>query len=120
MENEIRGTKELKELLCFIVSMVSVSVEAMEDGKINLTEIPEFFKLVGLAVKGLSGLPDMIEEIEDLQQWEIEDLVNEVSIELSMDNEFIGGIMEDALLAILNIARLASNFFESDNEEQTA
>ena len=95
--SEVHGTKELKELLKFVVSLGMALDKALVDKKFELHEVALFMGPMMLAGDAFTGLETLGEEIKDLSVEEAHELVEFVKVELKLENDKVEEIVEKAL-----------------------
>lgn len=108
---ETVGTKELKELLSFIVRLVFTGKDAMADGKINLWDASKFFTAFTAAIPAINGLDQVYKELKDLEEWEVEDLKEYIIQEFELEDGKASAVIENCLEAALSIGKIGAQLF---------
>lgn len=116
------GFKETKEVLSAMIALGKGIEASMEDGKLTLTDLPNFvvflFKLIP-AIEGADEIPFEFavtdpEEIAALKQYLVD--------ELDLEDDELEGFIEDAFKVALDIFMLVKLYFTDRNkpkDEQT-
>jgi hypothetical protein len=96
MSEEV-GTKELKELLSFVLTLGESVESALKDGKFEMAELallmPALMK-VGDAFEGLDKLGGELKDLSDAESLELVEFVKE---DLDLEDDKLEKMVEDGL-----------------------
>ena len=100
------NVKETQEFIAFIMSIIETMVNAIKE-KWNwmqiLTNLFKPFMKLGEAIRGISDIPD---EIEDMDDVELADYIRPEIQRFDIENDDVEGIIEEATELILRFWRL--------------
>lgn len=96
---ELKGTKELTEVVDLGLTIISVGQAAMKDGKIDVSDLGLLFQLVPAVGPALDGIGDIPAEVTDLSEAEAADLAAHVMLKLSIGDEHAREVVAKSLSA---------------------
>jgi hypothetical protein len=99
------GIEQSKDMLKFVISLGNTLGKTLEDGKIGLTEIPQFLSPMLLAPSAISGAAEIPAEFSDLTDEEKAELVEFVKSEFDLPQDKIEAAVEDGLKLVADIHR---------------
>jgi len=91
------GIKETKEVLAFILSLGNALGVSMDDGKIDLGDVVNFFDVLKTAPAALTGLDSLVGEISDLDKKEKDELVSFARNKFQIPQKDVEKFLEGAL-----------------------
>lgn len=91
------GTKELKELLTFVIALGESLESALADKKFEMAELALLMPALMKAGDAFTGLDKLGGEVKDLDEAEMADLVAFVKNDLDLANDNVENIIENAL-----------------------
>jgi hypothetical protein len=95
--------KETKEALAFVLSLGNALGTTLADGKITLSEAPQFMGALMAAPAAFQGLTEVPAELKDLDDAEKAELMAFVQSEFDIPNDQIEGVIEEGLALALAI-----------------
>lgn len=115
-----RGIDELKDIVDFNIAIINAVWEAAQDGKIGLTDLPEFFGAMKKLPAAINGLDEGVKDFLDLDSAEREELKKMIEKGVDLDSEFAEEIAEYLLKSSLYLgiaAKKVLDYFEPDEDE---
>lgn len=104
------GMTETKELVSFILSLGNGIGASLEDGKIGVSDVSNFFGAMTLAGPALSGVNAIPGELSDMDDAEKEDLLAFVNEKFDIPQDNIEASIERSLRIGVDIAALIADF----------
>ena len=99
--------KETKELLEFGFALQEGIVKSLNDGKLNILDVPSFFKAALKAPAAIGGINLVGPELLDLQPEEKEALVVFAKEYIDLPDDELELLIEDTVEQVLNLYQLA-------------
>lgn len=104
--------KELKEAVCFGISFLEAGFEAMSDGKVDFTDIPQLLGPLMQAGSAIEGADKIMGEIKALDEASKQKLMAEVKEEFDLENDVLEARIEGAIQLVLGIAMYGVSFLK--------
>lgn len=98
---EIKGTKELKELLDLALAGVEVGVKISADKKVDITDLGHLLILVPKVEPAFAGVGEVPSELADLSTEEAAEVVTHVMAKLMIEDAKAKLVVEKALKALV-------------------
>ena len=98
--------KETEEILIAFCDIVSAIKKSKEDGKITITDWPNFVPTLKPITKAIAGANEIKREWETRTEEEMQEIVDLIREKFDIDNDILEAWIEDAAELILNIADL--------------
>jgi len=100
------GIEETKQVVSFGTALTNALIRAFEDGKLSLTDLPLLMSPFMRLFPAISGINLIPNEIEDLSDAELEELKNQVTEELELNDAQASLIVEYSLQVIHDVYAL--------------
>jgi len=113
------GFKETKEVLDAMIALGKAIEASMEDGKITLTDIPNFILFLTKIMPAIEGVEDVPFEFQVAKPEEIAELKAYLKEELDLADDKIEQFIEDCFKVALDIYMLTSLYFSGDKNEES-
>lgn len=108
------GTKELQEIVKFVIALGNAIGKSLEDGKFSLKDLTNFWSVFGLANAAVGNWKLAIDEVKDLDAKEIEQLVNLIKAEMKLGDAELKARIElgfDVIKKSYDVYKLLKNYF---------
>jgi len=106
------GVKELQDVVRFGLAMGNALGEALEDGKLSMSDLFKVLPALMTANAALEGIGKVPEELKDLDESEYQGLVAEMKAEFNLENDDMEAKIEKAYEVALKVAQLAAMFMK--------
>ena len=90
-------TKELKDVVAFVVSLANAVGKSYEDGKFDIGDIVEFITPLRRLYVAYEGIERIDDELKSLTEAEFAELVEYVKTEFDIPQETVEKVVEYAL-----------------------
>lgn len=81
------GIEETKEVVTFAVAFANALINTFEDGKVSIGDLPYFFNVVLKLPAAIGGLHNVPSEIRDLTEIEIQELIELIQENTTLNSE---------------------------------
>ena len=112
------GFKETKEVLDAMIALGKAIEASMEDGKISLTDIPNFILFLTKIMPAIEGVEEVPFEFQVAKPEEIAELKAYLKEELDLEDDKIEQFIEDCFKVALDIYMLTSLYFSGDKKNE--
>lgn len=111
------GIKETTELLRFVMRLGVESAQALQDGKVTLTDISALWALAPTVVPAFNGIPSIPKELGDLTEAELAELLAVAAEEIGqLPNENLKVYVTKALNIGINLIKFVSGLIADIKE----
>lgn len=97
------GTDETKDVVLFGCSLANAVIAALKDGKIAITDFPDFLPPIMKIPAALSGIGKVPQELNDLSQIEKDELIQLVKDNLQVDDAKAELVIEKSINTLYSI-----------------
>ena len=111
-------TKELKEVLDFILSTANAVGKSLEDGNVSVFDIMHFVDPAMLAVEAFRDMPKALTEFDNLTDDAKEDLYDYIDENFDIDTAHIEPIVEKCLHAAIALGDVICDFIDQYQEDK--
>lgn len=122
LKQDLYGIKETKDVFDFGFDLSSAINESLEDGKINLLDAPNFFKVVGSGVSAINGIKNVKRELLNLTSNERRELeehaINRLGV--TVTNEELLDILAESINIGLSAFVLSDKIVGYKKRNETA
>ena len=105
------GLKETKEVLDLVITLGKGIEASMEDDKITLGDLPNFFNVLFQIVPAIEGIDQVPMEFKLASDEEAEELKQYLRDELDLQDDEMEAFIEEAFNVVLTIWQVVKKFF---------
>jgi len=110
------GFKETKEVVDLVISLGKGIESSMEDDKITLSDLPNFFPVFINLIPAIEGIDQVVLEFKLASPEEADELKAHLRAELNLEDEEMEKFIEDAFAVVLDIWNVVKTYFLKDGE----
>lgn len=105
-------TNDLKEVVVFAISLgQGIEKSLNDDGKLTLTDLPNFFPTLLKVVPAIEGIENVPFYIKAISQEEAAELITFIKTELDLEDDKAEKFIEDAVRIVLDIWLVVKQYF---------
>ena len=109
------GIEETKEVVQFGIALANGIVKTLGDGKVTVSDIPNFISAVMKLPAALNGLEKVPAELDNLTDSEVTELIKLVQDNIEIDDENAKEIVQLAINAVYADYELIKAFKKNSN-----
>jgi hypothetical protein len=95
---------ELRDALSFVAALINAGESAMDDGKIDLADLPLVVPLLPKLAAAMAGMSDIPKEFKNLSAEDKLQLSKWFGTELELDDDKLEAVIEKSLVAVLALS----------------
>lgn len=104
--------KELKEAVCFGVSLLEAVFDSLEDGKFDFTDLIKLWDPISRLGDAVEGSSKILGEIMAMDEAAKRSLMDEVKKDFDIADDVLEARIEGAIQLILGIAMYGATYFK--------
>ena len=112
------GTKNLKELVLFVIELAEGIVKSLEDDKVTITDAVNLVPAVKAALPAFEGISDVGQEFADLDDEEQLEIIEYVKSEFDLAEKEVEAFIESAFATAMNLVELVQDGIELFSKEE--
>lgn len=106
MADEKYGIKATKEMVEFLVAVVQGVVDSFADGRLDIWDVPRFFKAIGKAIPAIQHVGELCKELRDLSPEEIEEIKPLVRLDLKLPLPMADTLLKQVINATIETLKI--------------